>query len=756
MTTSRKRKNDDKVSTEPSKKPRIDATALNGLTAPIQTNASQVENKSDINQLLSNDEIALIARFLLSSCFVPQIFWNTESSYDLYMEHDCIRQFVRKNPTSVLYYKVLTHSEFLKELLKVDEIAACFAQDETLIPNYLYTEDAERHIRRFLLNSNLFQKYFFETTNKAVYIEQLLDFYLKYEVPGCERRLGGFSPRSPYILSTVAKVLDQDPKVLHKLQGTPFNYHDDLKYVRVYQYNTVDFEAKKNHIIANRKDIFPPIAFREVDTGLWFIYGRQEDGSWKTTPIDGRVFQLPISDSNKEAKRISEGQGVALSRYVKTEAMKNELLKGHYPYQSYIDVIERILEMQIDARLFQEDDYEAIENAYGEYCNYLHKYRQYLLATLCEVASIFRKTCGTEAFDIITDILVGYLGTEKVTRKQLVQNYSTYDSSGSSPPKTIHLLLASSNDKKLKNILEQYQEPVLVRTEKGEFYIYCDPTGTQNWEMIKVTADSQTADFFASLPFKTGKLQSGNQFYIPTLKVIENVYASYMDSLKEHLPKVTPFSIFNRKTQSQTPIISQLDNDEIKTNKNNSLSQQLIQNAETFGFACQDVKRDGLCLLHAFRLQWIKQFRDEEYCPTIEELKQEIIDHIKEYGDEYKEIENKHTLLNQAVNYQSNWASTIGDIAPQVLARIYNISIAIIPSDANADPVVIKRGASQTENDMSDEVPIFYLGYETGSHYQSLTRNTKGMEPTRNIMSFISAADVDTWEPKRNSKSLSI
>lgn len=130
-----------------------------------------------------------------------------------------------------------------------------------------------------------------------------------------------------------------------------------------------------------------------------------------------------------------------------------------------------------------------------------------------------------------------------------------------------------------------------------------------------------------------------------------------------------------------------------------TLEQQLIRQAQRFGFSCINVAKDGNCFFHAISYQL--------HIPY-EQLLAATVDHIINNLDLYKHsIDEDIDKFIDKFSAGGEWAD---QVVIQAASRVLKINIAIIRSDGQ-DPFIIKQ---------AEPFATVYLGYEVGLHYQAL------------------------------------
>jgi hypothetical protein len=193
------------------------------------------------------------------------------------------------------------------------------------------------------------------------------------------------------------------------------------------------------------------------------------------------------------------------------------------------------------------------------------------------------------------------------------------------------------------------------------------------------------------------------------------------------------------KDQEESNLSEATANSLLETASNvNNETKQLKTEADKFGFLCHDVSRNGLCLLYAIEHQLNQLHQADKNIPTFsyKTLQEKLVDHLNNYYSNYSFQKTKNEIISQALNYQKDWASEVGDVACMALSRALNINIVIISSLGNI--IVHKHHNPKT---------TIYLGHEHQKHYQSLIRNQyPSSPPEQSISDHIENSPVDeTW-----------
>jgi len=154
-----------------------------------------------------------------------------------------------------------------------------------------------------------------------------------------------------------------------------------------------------------------------------------------------------------------------------------------------------------------------------------------------------------------------------------------------------------------------------------------------------------------------------------------------------------------------------------------SQSESLVSEAKKWELTCKDMKHDGNCFFHAIADQLT--LRTEKKAETHVTLREKAIDHILGNSNVYKNFidEDFNIFINKNVENRA-WADNVMITA---LARTLNVTIVILRSD-HAHPTIIKQQKPSA---------TLYIGYEVGSHYQSLQGES------RTLKAEIDRAEVD-------------
>ena len=139
-----------------------------------------------------------------------------------------------------------------------------------------------------------------------------------------------------------------------------------------------------------------------------------------------------------------------------------------------------------------------------------------------------------------------------------------------------------------------------------------------------------------------------------------------------------------------------------------SKAQQLAAYAATWGYACQNMEKDGNCFYHTISHQLRQQLgMDIPYDKLRAIATDHVLNHLALYRDNVDQ--NMDTFIDK-MSQDAQWADKIH---LRALSRALNLTLVIVRSDQTVN--VLRREKSNA---------ILHLGYEVGVHYQSLTIQT--------------------------------
>ena len=166
----------------------------------------------------------------------------------------------------------------------------------------------------------------------------------------------------------------------------------------------------------------------------------------------------------------------------------------------------------------------------------------------------------------------------------------------------------------------------------------------------------------------------------------------------------------------------------------------LNKEAASYGFICHEAGGGGDCFFHAV-LDQLKRKNIVTY-RDVSELRAVAVNHLLMHFEHYKPFLHQDDDIDREVNENvfvekimrgGEWADNIIILA---LSRALNLTLVIIRSD-RAAPTIIRQPNS---------IPIIYLGYQVGVHYQSLVVDeTSHNSDKKNINNFIENTAVDTF-----------
>ena len=158
-----------------------------------------------------------------------------------------------------------------------------------------------------------------------------------------------------------------------------------------------------------------------------------------------------------------------------------------------------------------------------------------------------------------------------------------------------------------------------------------------------------------------------------------------------------------------------------------SKAEKLAAYAAAWGYACQNMEKDGNCFYHTISHQLRQQLgMDIPYDKLRAIATEHVLDHLALYSGSVDQ--SMHTFIDK-MSQDAQWAD---EIHLRALSRALNLTLVIVRSD-------------QTVNVLRREKPnaILHLGYEVGVHYQSLTVQTPALcEKLKKER--VDSAEVDT------------
>jgi len=166
-------------------------------------------------------------------------------------------------------------------------------------------------------------------------------------------------------------------------------------------------------------------------------------------------------------------------------------------------------------------------------------------------------------------------------------------------------------------------------------------------------------------------------------------------------------------------------------NEKTEKEKRLQANAKLYGYACKNVFKDGNCFFYALlhQLNLFDKMKYQDYTST--KIRHDILENIILYRDFYQAfIEQPFDEFITKMHASGEW---VHDVMVYASSCHFNVNIAIVRSDDNA-PTILQR---------SNPLTTFYLGYEVGSHYQSLVKDP-AMIATREFN--FSKAEVNKFE----------
>ncbi len=137
-------------------------------------------------------------------------------------------------------------------------------------------------------------------------------------------------------------------------------------------------------------------------------------------------------------------------------------------------------------------------------------------------------------------------------------------------------------------------------------------------------------------------------------------------------------------------------------------AEKLAAYAAAWGYACQNMEKDGNCFYHTISHQLRQQLgMDIPYDQLRAIATGHVLDNLALYSGSVDQ--SMHTFIDK-MSQDAQWAD---EIHLRALSRALNLTLVIVRSD-------------QTVNVLRPEKPnaIIHLGYEVGMHYQSLTVQT--------------------------------
>jgi len=166
-------------------------------------------------------------------------------------------------------------------------------------------------------------------------------------------------------------------------------------------------------------------------------------------------------------------------------------------------------------------------------------------------------------------------------------------------------------------------------------------------------------------------------------------------------------------------------------------STELSSAAQSFGFKCKSIAKNGNCLFEAVsqQLKVILPNQKQHHFSHLE-LRKMAVSYIMKHQEFYENFVEDHNFASfiHKMGLPGTWGE---HIALNALAHILDMTIVVVNSD-NSPPVVLKKPNAQG---------IIYLGYEVNLHYQVLERDLN-VVAQHNIQAYIDKADF-MEEPKK-------
>ncbi len=152
--------------------------------------------------------------------------------------------------------------------------------------------------------------------------------------------------------------------------------------------------------------------------------------------------------------------------------------------------------------------------------------------------------------------------------------------------------------------------------------------------------------------------------------------------------------------------------------------------AQTFGFKCTAISKDGNCLFEAVSVQLKKILPNQKEYYNHEQLRALAVSYLMKHQAFYENFVEDHSFTNfiHKMSMPGTWAE---NVVLNALAHIFDVKIVVINSD-NSPPIILKKPHARG---------IIYLGYEVNSHYQSLDRDLS-LVPKKMLDNFIEYAEV--------------
>lgn len=143
-------------------------------------------------------------------------------------------------------------------------------------------------------------------------------------------------------------------------------------------------------------------------------------------------------------------------------------------------------------------------------------------------------------------------------------------------------------------------------------------------------------------------------------------------------------------------------------------SERLASEAKKWGLTCKDMKHDGNCFFHAIADQL--NLRTNNKSETYETLREKAINQLLIKPDTYKNFidDDFNKFIHKNIQNRT-WAD---DVMITALSRALNVTIVILRSD-HASPTIIKQQKPGA---------VLYIGYEVGSHYQSMQGQSNALK----------------------------